>query len=279
MSGRQQGGATDDWAELQLRLKWPEQVEYERIRPPLLFDSSVAERARQTGTSQTTLRRRITGFESEGMRSLFETEQVEYRSTLDPEVRRLILDLKTEYHPMRDNEIATICYVRTGERPHGRTVRRTLEGNPTSIRMFRRFKPYHEIPGATERRLAIVTLHSEGWNVKSIAGYLKTYRSTVYRTLGKWIAEGVAGLEDKPRGGVRKVDLRAMNEVRKLQENPELGEFRVSAALAQLGIHLSPRTCGRILAANRRLYGLGKPKRGSKEKKEMPFQSSRRHEI
>jgi len=279
MSGRQQGGATDDWAELQLRLKWPEQVEYERIRPPLLFDSSVAERARQTGTPQTTLRRRITGFESEGMRSLFETEQVEYRSTLDPEVRRLILDLKTEYHPMRDNEIATICYVRTGERPHGRTVRRTLEGNPTSIRMFRRFKPYHEIPGATERRLAIVTLHSEGWNVKSIAGYLKTYRSTVYRTLGKWIAEGVAGLEDKPRGGVRKVDLRAMNEVRKLQENPELGEFRVSAALAQLGIHLSPRTCGRILAANRRLYGLGKPKRGSKEKKEMPFQSSRRHEI
>ncbi len=279
MSGRQQGGATDDWAELQLRLKWPEQVEYERIRPPLLFDGSVAERARQTGTPQTTLRRRITGFESEGMRSLFETEQVEYRSTLDPEVRRLILDLKTEYHPMRDNEIATICYVRTGERPHGRTVRRTLEGNPTSIRMFRRFKPYHEIPGATERRLAIVTLHSEGWNVKSIAGYLRTYRSTVYRTLGKWIAEGVAGLEDKPRGGVRKVDLRAMNEVRKLQENPELGEFRVSAALAQLGIHLSPRTCGRILAANRRLYGLGKPKRGSKEKKEMPFQSTRRHEI
>jgi transposase len=279
MSGRQQGGATDDWAELQLRLKWPEQVEYEKIRPPLLFDGSVAERARQTGTPQTTLRRRITGFESEGMRSLFETEQVEYRSTLDPEVRRLILDLKTEYHPMRDNEIATICYVRTGERPHGRTVRRTLEGNPTSIRMFRRFKPYHEIPGATERRLAIVTLHSEGWNVKSIAGYLKTYRSTVYRTLRKWIAEGVTGLEDKPRGGVRKVDLRAMNEVRKLQENPELGEFRIHAALARMGIDLSPRTCGRILAANRKLYGLGKPKRGAKEKKEMPFQSSRRHEI
>ncbi len=70
-----------------------------------------------------------------------------------------------------------------------------------------------------------------------------------------------------------------MNEVRKLQENPELGEFRISAALAQLGIYLSPRTCGRILAVNRRLYGLEKPKRGSKEKKEMPFQSGKRHEI
>jgi len=267
------------WGQLELLLKFPEQVEYERIRPPVVFGGSVAERARQTGTPQTTLRRRIAGFESEGMRSLFEAERVEHRSTLDPEVRRLILDLKTEHPPMRDNEIATICYIRTGERPHGRTVRRTLEGNPTSIRMFRRFAPYHEIPGTTARRLAIVTLHSEGWNVKSIAGYLKIYRSTVYRTLRKWIVEGVAGLEDKPRGGARKVDLRSMNEVRKLQENPELGEFRVSAALEQIGIYLSPRTCGRILAVNRRLYGLKKPKRGSKEKKEMPFQSARRHEI
>ena len=65
-----------------------------------------------------------------------------------------------------------------------------------------------------------------------------------------------------------------------MQENPELGEFRISVALARMGIHLSPRTCGRILAVNRRLYGLKKPKRGSKkEKKEMPFQSGRRHEI
>ncbi len=270
---------TEDWGQLELLLKFPEQVEYERIRPPVVFGSPVAERARQTGTPESTLRRRIAGFENEGMRGLFETERAERRGTLDPEVRRLILDLKTEYPPMRDNEIATICFVRTGERPHGRTVRRTLEGNPASMRMFRRFKPYHEIPGATERRLAVVTLHSEGWNVKSIAGYLKTYRSTVYRTLRKWIVEGVHGLEDKPRGGVRKVDLRAMNEVRKLQENPELGEFRVSAALEQLGICLSPRTCGRILAVNRKLYGLKKPRRGSKEKKEMPFQSTRRHEI
>lgn len=39
-----------------------------------------------------------------------------------------------------------------------------------------------------------------------------------------------------------------MQEVKKLQINPELGEYRVSAALEQLGIKLSPRTCGRILA-------------------------------
>lgn len=35
-----------------------------------------------------------------------------------------------------------------------------------------------------------------------------------------------------------------MNDVCKLQENPELGELRTHAALLQLGIKLIPRTCG-----------------------------------
>src|SRR5215204_4965504 len=254
---------TEDWGQLELLLTFPEQVAYERIRPPVVFGASVAERSRQTGTPESTLRRKIAAFEKDGMRSLFESERIEPRgaASLDPEVRRLILDLKADHPPMRNNEIATICYVRFGRRPHGRTVGRVLRENPASISMFRRFEAYHEIEDATERRLAIVTLHSEGWNTKSIASYLKTSRPTVYRTLEKWIAEGVYGLEDRPRGAARKVDLRAMNEVRKLQENPELGEFRVSAALARIGIHLSPRTCGRILAVNRELYGLKKPKR------------------
>ena len=280
MASRIRVEPTEEWAELELLLEWPEQLEYERIRPAAVFGTPVAERSRQTGTPETTLHRRITSFENEGMRALFEPgeAQVEGKSRLDPEIQGLILNLKSDYPPMRDNEIATIYYVRFGKRPHGRSVRRVLEANPTAIRMFRRFKPYHETEGIIERRLAIVTLHSEGWNVKSIASYLKTSRPTVYRTLKKWIAKDVYSLEDKPRGK-HKVNLRAMNEVRKLQENPELGEFRVSAALARLGIHLSPRTCGRILAVNLRLYGLEKPKRGSKEKKEMPFQSGRRHEI
>lgn len=181
MSGRRRADRTEDWAELELRLKWPEQVEYERIRSPVVFRGSVAERARQTGTPETTLRRKIEGFEKRGMRSLFEAEQLERGSMLDPQVQRLILDLKTEHPPMRDNEVATVCYVRFGRRPHGRSVRRVLESRPANIRMFRRFEPYHEIPDVTERRLAIVTLYSEGWNAKSIAGYLKTGRPTVYR--------------------------------------------------------------------------------------------------
>lgn len=269
---------TEDFEQIEPLCKWPEQVRYERIRPSIVFRDYVAETARQTGTPESTIRRSVEAFDEEGMLSLFDPEQEE-RSSLDPETRALILNLKAEHPPMRPNEIGTICYVRTGERPHHRTIKKVLEGQPTAIRMFGRFYAYHDTSDITERRKAIVTLHSEGWNVKSIAGYLKIGRHTVYRALDKWLAEGVLGLEDKPRGGARKVDLRAMNDVRQLQENPELGAFRISAALEQIGIYLSERTCGRILAINRELYGLEKPKRGPKAKKEMPFYSSKRHEI
>jgi transposase InsO family protein len=104
----------------------------------------------------------------------------------------------------------------------------------------------------------------------------------IYRVRKRFEEEGQEGLRDRPVGrpkGVHKVDLRAMNEVRKMQENPELGEFRVHAALERMGIHLSPRTVGRILAANREAEGLEKPSRGRKEKREMPFEASFRHEY
>jgi putative transposase len=108
-------------------------------------------------------------------------------------------------------------------------------------------------------------------------------RSTVRRVLKRWELEGPEGLEDKKRGrpkGVQKVDLRAMLEVRRrMQENPELGAFRVRAALEQVGIFLSTRTVGRILAANREAEGLPKPKRSPHTKREMPFEASYRHEY
>jgi hypothetical protein len=127
-----------------------------------------------------------------------------------------------------------------------------------------------------------VRLHSEGWNIKSIAGYLETNRPRVYATLQRWIAEGVYGLDDKSHArkpGVRKIDLRTIARVRELQENPELGEFRIHAALKVDGIELSPRSCGRILALNWALYDLPMPARGERKPKEMPFKASRRHQY
>lgn len=78
---------------------------------------------------------------------------------------------------------------------------------------------------------------------------------------------------------MRKVTLQATKEVRKLAQNPELGAFRVHAALKQKGFELSRATCGRILAQVREIYGYHKPKAGGTAKKEMPFASTRHHEF
>ena len=58
-----------------------------------------------------------------------------------------------------------------------------------------------------------------------------------------------------------------------------LGEYRVHTALKREGIEVSPATCGRIMAANRQLYGLEKPKREPRAKLEMPFKAVRRHQY
>lgn len=91
----------------------------------------------------------------------------------------------------------------------------------------------------------------------------------------------MAGLEPKPRArkGLRKVTLKVTNEVRKLQENPLLGKWRVHAALLRMGIEVSPATCARIMAANRKLYGLDSPPRAPRPKLEMPFKAVRRHQY
>ena len=284
MSGRRHRKAehTENWERLLPLFEWPEQESYETIRPLVLFGDSVAERSREVGASERTLYRKVDRFEAEGMESLFDTSTAKRRE-LPPAMRRLIVDLKAEYPSFNLNEMANIVYVHFGRRPDYRTVGRVLREEPWPLKMWRLFDPYHEIEEPRERRMAIVRLHAQGWTVKAIAGYLGINRDTVYKTLKRFIEEGEAGLEDRKRGrpkGVCKVDLKAIDAVRRLQKNPALGEFRAHAALAQVGIHLSPRTCGRILTLNRRLYGYEKPTgAGKSEKKEMPFASLRRHEF
>ena len=72
---------TDEWGQLELLLKWPEQREYELIRPIVVFGGSIAERARETGAaSESKLRRDADLFDEVGMPSLFGSEPA--RATL-----------------------------------------------------------------------------------------------------------------------------------------------------------------------------------------------------
>ena len=102
MGGRRRAGraeATDDWEQLKLLARWPEQARYELIRPIVLFDLPPSERARQTGeASERTLYRRVARFEAEGMASLFDPE-TSGRRRLPPGIRRLIVDPRRSTRP------------------------------------------------------------------------------------------------------------------------------------------------------------------------------------
>jgi transposase len=284
MSARKRKGVrpTHEWELLVPLFEWPEQERYEEIRPLVLFDASVAERAAEAvGASASTLYRRLGRFAQDGMESLFDASAAK-RRRLPPAIRRLIVDLKAEYPRFDLNEIANVVRACFGRKPDVRSVQRVLDEEPMPLKIVRNYPPYHQIEEAKERRIAIVKLHSEGWSVKAIAGYLGVHHSTVYRTLERWKRGGLKGLEDRPFGrpsGVRKVDFAAVEAGRKLAQNPNLGTFRVHAALKQMGFDLSRATCGRILAQVREAYGYEKPEGGGRAKRTMPFAATERHQI
>lgn len=293
---RQARSPTDEWAQLRLFVRSPEQELYEALRPIVLLGRTSAQRAQETGHAERTLRRKADAFDTFGMRSLFATlpgfkpdmsaaTADDDRRVLPPRMRQLIVDLHAEHPPLNLRELATICYTRFGRRPSHHTVKRILaEGHPPS-RSGRRYPFYDQMPDPEERRLAVVHLHAEGWNASSIATYLHTTRARVHQILRRWADEGVRGLANQsrtPKAPARKLALRTLAAIRRLQANPELGEYRIQAALEQLGIHLSARTCGRVLALNRRLYDLpgpGSTREKPREPKEMPFRAERRHQY
>jgi transposase len=279
---RQRIPATDDWQQLELLVDTPGQRLYEVIRPVLLFGQAPAERATETATQLRSLQRYLVGFEANGLASL-EPAPPTRSPRLPAAMRQAIIDLKREHPPLRVYELSTICWVRFGRRPGSATIKQLLAAaEPLAPRTSRRVPRFHAMPDPMERRLAIMRLHADGWNSASIAAYLETSRVTVHEVLRRWATAQFAGLPNKssrPKQPATKQTLQAITTVKRLQENPELGEFRIYAALKQLGIELSPRTCGRILQANRALYGLPGPEKQVKTPKPMPYAAQRRHQY
>jgi putative transposase len=272
--------ASDEWDALQLRFRWPEQYDYEVIRPIVLFGLPVANRAEQTGVSQRTIARHADRFDAAGFAGLLGREP---SPRLDDAIRQALRELKAEYAGFGLRELATIIDIRFGRRLSHHTVARVLADGPLPPPPQRRFPPYHQLATGTERRLAVVRLHVEGWSVQSIAGYLETSRPTVYIALQRWVAEDFAGLPDKSRARKRralKVDLQTVETVRQLQDNPLRGEFRMHSKLKhEFGIDLSPRTCGYIMAQNRALYGLPRPEKTARPPRAMPFAARYPHQY
>src|SRR5947207_6784160 len=228
---------TDEWASIKQWTLWPEQELYEQIRPVVLFHETAGERAKEIDVPERTLTRKADEFERDGMQSLFSSgEQGGARATgktLPEDMRQLIIDLHFELPTMSWREIAEVCYIRYGRRPDHKSVKYIATSSPPSSRRVHRYQPWHQIPDPAERKLAVIQRHSEGWSTTSIASYMQTSRPTIYATLQRWAEEGVAGLEEKSRARKqpRKATLQVRNEIRKLQQNPLLGEWRMHTAL------------------------------------------------
>lgn len=277
---RQRIPSTGQWEQLELLLSSPEQRQYELIRPVVLFGQSPIERARETGAAERTLYRHVQRFAERGMASLFVPPPTPPPLRLPSPMRDFIVRMKAEHPPLHLRELATMCYVRFGRRPSHHTIKRVLADTPPT-QITRRYPRFHEMPDPAERRRVVVRLHADGWNATSIAAYLDTSRQTVHTTLKRWAEEGFRGLPNKgrtPQRLRRKVDLRAVTEVRRIAyRNTKIGAWRVHAELRDLGIRLSPRTCGRLLALNRALYQ--HPKLPPQPPKEMPFRAAHRHQF
>ncbi len=276
---------TDNYHLIQQWCRTPEQRLYEGIRPITLFGIPPAERAQETGLAERSLGRAADAFDTHGIISLFrptKEQREDHHRSLPVAMRQLIVDLKAEYADFTDGEIAAICAIQfAGRRPSHHTVKAVLADGPPPSRVSRQFPHYEEIGTPEERRQAVIRLHAQGWSISTIARYLDVSRPTIYEILKRWVEEGIQGLPDKSHVNTSKpgVDLPTRNLIRKKQEeNPLLGEWRMFAALKQLGISVSPRTCGRIMAENRRLYAI-KPQPGEPHKpKPHPFKATARHE-
>ena len=281
---RERRERTHEWQEIQQQTLWPEQEAYERLRPLVLFGETAASRAKETGVSERTLRYQADQFEQYGMISLFPKERApapDPGRSLPPEMCQLIVNLKAEYADFSLREISTICFLRFGRQLSHHTVQRVLADGPEPTVTTRRYPPYAQITDPYQRRRAIVDLHAEGWSNTAISAYLQTPRHRVYEVLERWAKLGHRGLEDTQQWHAHKAGTREINEVGRLvQESPELGAYRVRAALEQIDIHLSQATCGRLLALNRKLYGVFPPAGGApRERKAMPFKAHFKHEL
>ncbi len=129
---------THDWQQLRPLLKDPTQLQYEVIRPVILFGQTPKERAIETGVPRSTIYYRSNLFDQAGMASLFpaappppvpEQNKLDQR-TLAPPVRQAIVNAHAEYPALSLREIASICYARFGRRPSPRTIKMVLATGP-----------------------------------------------------------------------------------------------------------------------------------------------------
>jgi hypothetical protein len=141
---------THEWSDIRPLLKDPTQIEYEILRPIVLFGVSPKERATQTGVSKSTLYAKANLFDQAGMASLLPpipppAIPKQDKRTLPPPVRQAIVDAHAEHPGLSLHEIARICYIQFNHKPSPHTIKVVLASGPKPSRTTRRFPRFEEI--------------------------------------------------------------------------------------------------------------------------------------
>jgi putative transposase len=177
---RSQRVVSPGWEHLQAQLLWPDQIAYEEIRPVVVLNQPVKERAEEIGVSAKTLSRRVQLFVQHGIPGLIPNDASKSgdQRFLPQPIRPLILQLKAEYPKFTPREIAAICEVKFDRTVSNHTVMNVLAHDPLPKVVGRRYARYHKIRDVDQRRDAMLRLHLEGWSIKAIVGYLGVPRRT-----------------------------------------------------------------------------------------------------
>lgn len=278
-----------DADEPQLPFDDPTQYRYELIRPvAVLHTHTATERAQETGLHPETIGRLTRRFAQQGMLGLFpDTVDViparRQRRVPDTVVQEL-QRLKGLYQGFGYRELARIVFHRVAYRIDPKTVQQIWEelspGAPPQLPLL----DYHSYAEPAQARLAVITLHCEGWRKCSISQFLQVSRPTINAWLGRFEADNLASLEDKspaPHTTRRKAWLPTMVEIYHLQKRyPDAGGFRLWSLRGKTDLSVS--TIERIMALNRQVYTdiphVSK-KRNKKPAQPHPFKATFAHEY
>lgn len=256
-----------EYHSLKSRFTDPAQDDYEAIRRIVLYGESVSQRSRETGIPRRTLSDKTERFLQEGLWGLVRQYIRQPRTAIEPypePIAAYILYLKQLYPPLHYREIVRILQRIFGYHTNHHTVKRFLERHPLPAQLE---FPLDVAPAplsaqeAYRVRLTVVRLHWQGWNKKSIAGFLNYSHQHVGRIIESFRREGFAGLEDHrsraPTHAANQLTLPFLKEVLDLQkEYPRAGRFRIHGFLQQEHGEQTPSmsSVARAMAHNREFH-------------------------
>ena len=279
---------TDDYHELKHKFTDDVQDRYESIRPLLLFeDISIRERAKQTGSSKNTIKKRVRKFKQSGMRGLFDSRELP-KKICDWNIPKNVIDeifeLLSIYPEFKHIEICKIINHTFNYKLTSYQVKTILNENPYPIQTKLPIIPTD--PYAI--KVEVVKRYYLGWHITTLAKYYKLSRQYIHEIINNFEKENFAGLVPKskaPHEPYRKVIFPIIIKVYQIQKkNPKLGRFRVWSLLKKKlneegnSIKISQPTVARIMAVNKKLYPeLIIENEDENEIKEMPFKAKYRH--